>query len=48
MVDVCSDCNVSDRDYDPDDPDFFTCSDCVCSSCEFRHCCEGQCVGNEE
>lgn len=48
MVDVCSDCNVPDRDYDLDDPDLFTCSDCVCFSCEFRYCCEGQCVGNEE
>ena len=31
-IDLCKECTVSD-DYDPGDPDCFTCSDCACYTC---------------
>lgn len=43
MVDLCLHCDIPERDYDPSDPDYFTCSDCDCYRCEYVHCCEGQC-----
>ena len=42
-IDNCLHCDVPDRDYDPSDSDFFTCSDCPCYKCEYIHCCSGQC-----
>lgn len=41
-IDLCKECTVSD-DYDPGDPDCFTCSDCACYTCEYLHACVGQC-----
>lgn len=44
MVDLCLNCNIPEIDYDLDDPDYYTCSDCPCNNCEYLHCCEYQCV----
>lgn len=44
MKDLCATCDFPERDYDPIDPEYFSCSDCSCHHCIYLHCCEGQCA----
>ena len=44
MKDLCATCDIPERDYDPIDPEYFSCSDCSCYHCKYLHCCEGQCA----
>lgn len=44
MTDQCKNCDIPERDYDPSNPECFTCSDCACYMCEHLHNCDGQCA----
>lgn len=39
-IDNCKHCEVPDIDSE----NYFTCSDCACSKCEYLHNCDGQCM----
>lgn len=47
-VDVCEKCGV--LEWDPEDfmdESVFTCSDCACYTCAYKHVCAGQCYHGE-
>lgn len=43
-VDVCEECGVLEWDSeDFADESVFTCTDCACYDCAYKHVCAGQC-----